>query len=65
MVLISVEKLEDGQTGNVNFAHLENFEALTMKFAIKETVCSEAHIQSDQYPSYESLKNELVNLALC
>jgi hypothetical protein len=30
-VLISVEKLEDGQTGNVNFTMLEDFEAPTMK----------------------------------
>lgn len=61
-VMISVEKLEDGQTGNVNFALLENFDALTMKYAIKETVSLDAHIQSDQHPSYESLKNEIVNL---
>jgi transcription elongation factor Elf1 len=61
-VLISVEKLEDGQTGNVNFAPLENFDALTIKYAIRETVGSEAHIQSDQHPSYESLKQEFANL---
>lgn len=60
-VLISVEKSEDGQTGNVNFALLENFDALTMKYAIKETVGSQAHIQSDQHPSYESLKKEFAN----
>ncbi len=35
-VMISVEKLEDGQTGNLNFALLENFDALTMKYASKK-----------------------------
>ena len=61
-VLINVEKLEEGQTGNVNFALLENFDASTMKYAIKETVCSAAHIKSDQHPSYESLKKEFKTL---
>lgn len=61
-ILISVEKLPEGQTGNVNFAQLENFEALTMKYAIKESVEAEAHIRTDQHRSYESLKEELKNL---
>lgn len=61
-VMVGVEKLEDGQTGNVNFSVLENFEALTMKYAIKEMVEPAAHIQADQHKSYESLKEDFANL---
>jgi len=57
-VLISVEKLEDGQTGNVNFTLLENFEAPTMKYAVKDSIDPQAHIRSDKHPSYESIKKE-------
>jgi hypothetical protein len=61
-ILISVEKLPEGQTGNINFAQLENFEALAIKYAIKDSVANDAHIRSEQHPSYESLKEEFENL---
>lgn len=60
-VMVSVENLGDGKTGNVNFAHLENFEALTMKIAVKDTVDAGAHIRSDKHPSYESIKDGFKN----
>jgi hypothetical protein len=40
-ILISVEKLPEGQTGNINFAQLENFEALAIKYAIKDSVAND------------------------
>jgi len=60
-VMVCVEKLEDGKTGNVNFSELENFEAPAMKYAIKDMVEPAAHIQTDQHKSYESMKQEFDN----
>ena len=60
-VMVSVEKLGDGKTGNVNFALLENFEALTMKIAVKGSIDTQAHIRSDKHRSYEAIKGEFEN----
>ena len=50
-VMIGIEKLPDGRTGNIDFAELENFEKLTMKYAIKQ-------IQSQQ----QKLKQIILHL---
>ena len=34
-VMIGIEKMDDGRTENIDFALLENFEALTMKYAMQ------------------------------
>jgi len=61
-VMVAVENLPDGRTGNINFRVLDNFEALTMKYAIKEITQPEASLKSDQHQSYQSLSSELNNL---
>lgn len=61
-VMIGVEKLKDGQVGNVNFSVLENFESLAMKYALKEITSPDARIRADKHKSYESMKNEIENL---
>ena len=61
-VLIGAEILEDGRTGNINFASLENFKGPTMKHAIKDIVGPEAQIRADQHRSYESIKGEFTHL---
>lgn len=61
-VMIGVEILDDGRTGNINFASLENFEGPTMKYAIKDIIEPEAQIKTDQHKSYESIKEEFEHL---
>ena len=61
-VMVGVEKLKDGQVGNVNFSVLENFKSLTMKYALKEITSPVAQIRADKHRSYESMKNEIENL---
>jgi len=61
-VMVCVEKLDEGKTGNINFSVLENFEAETMKYAMQEIIEPDAHIKTDQNPSYESLKGDFKSL---
>jgi hypothetical protein len=61
-VMVAVENLPDGRTGNINFRLLDNFSALTMKYAIKEMTEPEARLKSDRHQSYQSLSRELGNL---
>lgn len=61
-VMVAVENLPDGRTGNINFRVLDNFSALTMKYAIKEMTEPQARLTSDQHQSYQSLSRELANL---
>lgn len=61
-VMIGIEKLDDGRTGNINFEVLENFEAETMKYAIQQITKSTAKIRTDDFTSYQSLKKEMNNL---
>lgn len=61
-VMIGIEKLDDGRTGNVNFEILENFEAQTMKYAIQQITEPTAKITTDNFKSYQSLKTEMGNL---
>jgi hypothetical protein len=61
-VMVCIERLEGDKTGNIDFSVLENFEAPTMKYAMKEMIEANAHIKTDQHRSYESLKTEFANL---
>ena len=58
-ILLATEKLADGRTGNIRMQHIENFEALTLKFALKDMVDKEANITTDDHRSYQSLKKEM------
>lgn len=58
-VLVAVEILDDGCTGNINFTTIENFEADTLKYALKDMIDTKAAIVTDQHKSYESLKEEM------
>ena len=61
-VMIGIEKLDDGRTGNINFELLENFEAQTLKYAIQQITKETAKIKTDDFTSYQSLKKEMNNL---
>lgn len=61
-VLVAAEQLEDGRTGNINFAIVDNFEALTLKHALKDLAEPTTKLRTDKHRSYESLKSEFENL---
>ncbi len=58
-VLITAEQLVDGRTGNIRMEHIENFQADTLKFALKAMVKNDAVIRTDKHRSYQKLKKEM------
>ncbi len=58
-VVVAAEILKDGRTGNINFETIENFEADTLKYALKDMIDEKADIITDRHASYESLKEEM------
>ena len=63
-VLMSAEILPDGRTGNLRMQHIENFEALTLKYALKDMISKEASIRTDNYCSYRTIQKEMDNLQI-
>ena len=58
-ILFATEKLADGRTGNIRMQQIENFEALTLKFALKDMIDKDASITTDNHRSYQHLKKEM------
>ena len=58
-VLIVSEELSDGRTGKIRLGHIENFEADTLKFCIKDMTEKNVSITTDSFSSYKSLKSEM------
>src|SRR5665647_307341 len=58
-ILLAAEKLPDGRTGNIRMKHIENFEALTLKYALKDMIDDKATITTDNFTSYQQLKKEM------
>lgn len=58
-VLVAVEILEDGRTGNINFETIENFKATTLKYALQDMIVNSATIVTDSMMSYQFLKSEM------
>lgn len=58
-VLIAAEQLSDGRTGNIRMQQIENFEALTLKFALKDMIDEQAAIRTDNHRSYQYLKKQM------
>lgn len=63
-VLMSAEILSDGRTGNLRMQHIENFEAPTLKYALKDMISSEASIRTDNYCSYRTIQREMDHLRI-
>lgn len=61
-VMLGVEVLADGRTGNIRMKHLEKFEAFTMRYCLKEMVDSSASIRTDNYVCYRTMQNEMPNI---
>ncbi len=58
-ILFVAEKLPDGRTGNIGMQQIENFKALTLKYALKDIIDKEAIITTDHHRSYQHLKKEM------
>ena len=58
-VVIAAEQLSDGRTGNIRMQQIENFEALTLKYALKDMIDDEAEIRTDNHRSYQYLAKEM------
>ena len=58
-LLLAAEKLPDGRTGNIRIQHIENFETLALKYALKDMIDEQATITTDNFRSYQHLKKEM------
>lgn len=58
-LLLATEKLKDGRTGNIRMQQIENFEALTLKYALNDMIDDQANITTDHHRSYQHLKKEM------
>jgi transposase-like protein len=58
-LLIAAEKLPDGRTGNIRIQQIANFEALTLRYALKEMIEADAMIVTDSHASYRHLKKDM------
>ena len=63
-LMISAEILPDGRTGNMRMKHIENFKADTFKYALKDMVQATASIRADDYCSYNTLKQQGMNITI-
>jgi transposase-like protein len=63
-LLVAVEILPDGRTGNLALQHIESFKADELKYAIKENVSDNAFIQTDAFHSYKKLAKEMNNITI-
>ena len=60
-LMIAVEILSDGRTGNLRMQSIENFKAPTLKYALKDMVSSDASIRTDDYVSYYTIQQDGMN----
>src|SRR5665647_2905741 len=58
-LLLATEKLADGRTGNIRIHPIENLEALTLKYALKQTIAAKANITPNHYRSHQNLKKKM------
>jgi hypothetical protein len=58
-VMVATEILADGRTGNINFELIENFKAITLKYALQKMIVDKATIVTDRLQSYQFLQNEM------
>ena len=63
-LMIAVEILPDGRSGNLSLEHIESFKADELKFAIKKTVSNDAAIKTDAYHSYKKIAKEMTNITI-
>ena len=57
-LLLAAEKLPDGRTGNIRMQHIENFEALTLKYALKDMIDEQATISKQTITASKKKKKK-------
>ncbi len=57
-VLIAIEELPDGRTGNLQMRVIENFKKDTLKVHIEEMIDEKATLKTDGFKSYVQMENE-------
>ena len=60
-LMVAVEILPDGRTGNIRMQDIENFKADTLKYAIKDMIEPAASIRADDYCGYFTLQQQGMN----
>jgi hypothetical protein len=55
-IMVAAEILGDGRTGNLRMQVIEDFKALTFRYALKDMVSPGAAIRTDDYVSYLTVK---------
>jgi len=63
-LMVAVQILPDGRTGNIRIQDIENFKAATLKYAIKNMVHSTASVRADDYCSYSTLQQQGMNIEI-
>jgi ISXO2-like transposase domain/Transposase zinc-ribbon domain len=63
-LMVAAEILPDGRTGNIRMQDIENFKALTLKYALKDMVEPTACIRADDYCSYYTLQQQGMNIKI-
>ncbi len=63
-LMVAVQILPDGRTGNIRMKDIENFKADTLKYALKDMVESTASVRADDYCSYYTLQQQGMNLKI-
>lgn len=58
-ILIASEKLADGRTGNIRMVQIDNFEAPTLRYALKDMIDQGAYITTDSHQSYQHLQKDM------
>lgn len=61
-LMVAVEILPDGRTGNLQMQQIENFSADILKYAIKDCISPDASIQTDAFHTYKKLAKEMKNI---
>lgn len=61
-VMVAIERLEDGRTGNIGLRQIEGFEKDTFEQAVDEMVDKNATITTDEFRSWIGLKKSMPNL---
>ena len=60
--MILMERIDEETVGRIYLQQIEDYQADTLKYAIKEHVSDAAEITADKYSSYKSLESTMPNL---
>jgi len=64
-LMIAVEVLPNGRSGNMRIQDIENFKADTLKYALKDMIGPDAYIRADDYCAYFTLQQQgMTNIGL-